>query len=64
MPMKMAELEFISREDFRKNQSGFIKSLLREYSKYYIIPEGGTNDLAVKGVKKYFVIMIWFWYLL
>ena len=47
------KLEFISREDFRKkNQSGFIKSLLREYPKYYIIPEGGTNDLAVRGCEE------------
>ena len=47
------KLEFISRDDYRKkNQSGFIKSLLRGYTEYYIIPEGGTNDLAIKGCEE------------
>ena len=47
------KLEFISRDDYRKkNQSGFIKSLLRKYTEYYVIPEGGTNDLAIKGCEE------------
>jgi 1-aminocyclopropane-1-carboxylate deaminase len=47
------KLEFISRVDYRKkNQNGFIKSLLRKHPEYYIIPEGGTNDLAVKGCEE------------
>ena len=47
------KLEFISRVDYRKkNQNGFIKSLLRKHPEYYIVPEGGTNDLAVKGCEE------------
>jgi len=47
------KLEFISRKDYRnKSHDKFIKSLLKKYSEYYIIPEGGTNNLAVKGCEE------------
>lgn len=46
-------LEFVSREDYRKKGSEeFIKKLERKYGKFYLIPEGGTNDLAVKGCEE------------
>jgi len=47
------KFEFISRNNYRKkNHPEFIKSLLIKYPKYYIIPEGGTNDLGVKGCEE------------
>lgn len=45
--------KFISRETYRqKNSSQFIKLLQKEFPNSYIIPEGGTNDLAVKGCEE------------
>lgn len=45
--------KFISRETYRqKNSSQFIKLLQNEFPNSYIIPEGGTNDLAVKGCEE------------
>ena len=45
-------LKYISRKKFRlKDQSGFIENLQREFGSFYIIPEGGTNILGVKGAE-------------
>lgn len=45
--------EFVSREIYRdKNQSEFIKQLSEKFGGFYLIPEGGTNDLAVKGCEE------------
>lgn len=43
-------LKFVTREDYRHKEelSGF---LLKEFPEALIIPEGGTNEEAVKGVK-------------
>lgn len=47
------QFKFISREAYRqKDTSIFLKQLQKEYPKGYIIPEGGTNTLAVKGCKQ------------
>ncbi|WP_452225290.1 1-aminocyclopropane-1-carboxylate deaminase/D-cysteine desulfhydrase [Lacinutrix chionoecetis] len=44
------QFKFISRNDFReKEDATFINNLKNEFGKAYIIPEGGTNTLAVKG---------------
>jgi 1-aminocyclopropane-1-carboxylate deaminase/D-cysteine desulfhydrase-like pyridoxal-dependent ACC family enzyme len=44
------DLQFISREKYRqKEQEDFINSLGKEYGDFYLIPEGGSNTLAVKG---------------
>ena len=44
------KFKFISREAYRlKDTEEFINQLKSEYSDYYIIPEGGTNDLAIQG---------------
>ncbi|EDP72240.1 putative D-cysteine desulfhydrase (DcyD) [Flavobacteriales bacterium ALC-1] len=46
-------LKFISREDYRnKTNSDFIEKLKNEFDNFYLIPEGGTNDLAVKGCEE------------
>jgi len=45
--------KFISREDYREKDSpGFIKALKSELGQFYWIPEGGTNDLAIKGCEE------------
>ncbi len=44
--------KYVSREQYReenKYDKTFIKSLEQEYGKFYIIQEGGSNALAVKG---------------
>ena len=44
---------FISREDYRlKENSDFIENLKSEYGEFYLIPEGGTNELAIKGCEE------------
>ena len=47
------QFKFISREDYRKKDSEeFLSQLKSEYPDYYIIPEGGTNNLAIKGCEE------------
>jgi 1-aminocyclopropane-1-carboxylate deaminase/D-cysteine desulfhydrase-like pyridoxal-dependent ACC family enzyme len=44
------KLHYISREDYRKkNDSAFIAWLKEKFGNFYLIPEGGSNVLAVKG---------------
>ena len=43
-------LVFVSREDYKlKKRSLKVKTLLSTLKKPFLIPEGGTNDLAIKG---------------
>ena len=45
--------EFISRENYReKNTLNFKKYIKEKFGDVYVIPEGGTNDLAVKGCEE------------
>lgn len=47
------QFEFVSRSDYRlKESSDFISKLDKKFGKYYLIPEGGTNKLAVKGCQE------------
>ncbi|WP_163410655.1 1-aminocyclopropane-1-carboxylate deaminase/D-cysteine desulfhydrase [Flavobacterium ajazii] len=47
------QLEFISREEYRlKNEDSFIEKLKEKYGDFYLVPEGGTNELAVKGCEE------------
>lgn len=44
------QLQYISREAYRqKNDGAFHEELYQQHGDVYIIPEGGTNALAVKG---------------
>ncbi|MEN3978605.1 pyridoxal-phosphate dependent enzyme [Acinetobacter sp. CWB-B33] len=44
------QLQFVSREMYRQKQSAdFIQQLQAEFPNSYIIPEGGTNPLAIQG---------------
>jgi 1-aminocyclopropane-1-carboxylate deaminase len=43
-------LEFVSREKYKsKNSNGFVDELKNKFGDFYLIPEGGTNSLAIKG---------------
>jgi 1-aminocyclopropane-1-carboxylate deaminase len=43
-------LQYLSREDYRrKEEPSFLKLLEDKYGDFYILPEGGSNALAVKG---------------
>jgi 1-aminocyclopropane-1-carboxylate deaminase len=47
------EFEFISRESYReKHTNDFIENLKSKLGSFYLIPEGGTNELAIKGCKE------------
>jgi len=47
------DFKFVSRETYRtKNDPTFIKRLELEFCSFYLIPEGGTNNLAVKGCEE------------
>ena len=49
-------LEFVSREAYRrKSEASFQKSLLDRFGPVYILPEGGTNELAVRGCEEILV---------
>jgi len=44
---------FISRELYRqKEQLDFIENLKAAFGDFYLIPEGGTNALAIKGCEE------------
>ncbi|PWG04665.1 1-aminocyclopropane-1-carboxylate deaminase/D-cysteine desulfhydrase [Polaribacter aquimarinus] len=45
--------EFISRENYRsKSKQNFINQLQDKFGGFYLIPEGGTNALAIKGCEE------------
>lgn len=47
------QLEFISREEYRlKSELSFIENLKQKFGNFYLIPEGGTNALAIKGCEE------------
>ena len=47
------QFEFVSREQFRlKNEPEFLEELKRKFGSFYHLPEGGTNDLAIKGCEE------------
>ena len=44
------QLHFVSRADYqRKDAPDFLTELRTRFGPYYVIPEGGTNDLARRG---------------
>ena len=47
------QFKFVTREQYRaKTSEDFINSLYKEFGNVYILPEGGTNNLAVKGCEE------------
>lgn len=44
------QLHYLSRQEYRdKYSSSVIKELRKRYGNFYLLPEGGTNELAVSG---------------
>ena len=45
--------EFVSREDYRqKDSEAMIFQLQKKLGNFYLLPEGGTNNLAVRGCEE------------
>ncbi len=47
------EFYFVSRKAYReKTQADFIDKLSQSFGRFYLVPEGGTNALAVRGTEE------------
>ncbi|WP_242092942.1 1-aminocyclopropane-1-carboxylate deaminase/D-cysteine desulfhydrase [Aestuariivivens sediminicola] len=47
------QFKFVSRSQYRlKTSASFLNDLKEEFGAFYLIPEGGTNALAVKGCEE------------
>ena len=47
------KIHYVNRQTYRKkNTESFINSLIKQYGRSYIVPEGGSNALAVKGCRE------------
>lgn len=47
------QFEFITREAYRhKSETFFIEKLKEKFGNFYLVPEGGTNELAIKGCEE------------
>ena len=47
------QFEFVSREEYRlKSENHFLEKLKMKFGDFYLIPEGGTNELAIKGCEE------------
>jgi 1-aminocyclopropane-1-carboxylate deaminase len=50
---KGMKIHYVNRKAYReKNSIEFIKHLRQKFGNFYLVPEGGTNKLAVKGVSE------------
>ena len=47
------QFKFVTREAYRsKLENDFIENLKLEFGDFYLVPEGGTNQLAIKGCEE------------
>jgi len=47
------QFKFVTREDYRrKTESLFIENLKQEFGDFYLVPEGGTNEFAIRGCEE------------
>src|SRR5690606_5234680 len=47
------QFEFVSRETYRqKDSKNYIEKLRQQFGDFYLVPEGGTNELAIKGCEE------------
>lgn len=47
------QFEFVSREAYRlKTEPDFIANLKDKFGSFYLVPEGGTNEYAIKGCEE------------
>lgn len=45
--------KFVTRETYRhKTEVDFIKNVKEEFGDFYLVPEGGTNEFAIKGCEE------------
>lgn len=50
------QFKFVSRQTYKdKDSEDFIAELRKEHGDFYLVPEGGTNPLAVKGCEEILV---------
>jgi 1-aminocyclopropane-1-carboxylate deaminase len=44
------QLHFVDRQSYRQKETpAFIESLKKRFGRFYLVPQGGTNELAVQG---------------
>lgn len=47
------QLHYVDRQQYRKkNDEHFLKALRQRFGDFYILPEGGSNQLAIQGCKE------------
>lgn len=46
------KFHFVTRSDYRKENNVFKRELKKQFGDFYLIPEGGTNKLAVRGCEE------------
>ena len=47
------KLDFVTRSQFQEKESqAFLEELQIKYGDFYLLPEGGTNELAIQGCKE------------
>ena len=47
------QLHYVDRKQYRqKNESSYLQNLKQQFGNVYILPEGGSNSLALKGCKE------------
>jgi 1-aminocyclopropane-1-carboxylate deaminase len=47
------QFEFVTREAYRfKTEPNFIANLQQKFGSFYLVPEGGTNEYAIKGCEE------------
>jgi len=47
------KFDFITREEYRKKDTfSFVEKLEEKFGAFYFVPEGGTNELAIKGCEE------------
>ena len=47
------QFDFVSRDDYRrKSEVDFVEQLKAKWGDFYLVPEGGTNSLAVRGCQE------------
>jgi len=47
------QFKFVTREEYRhKTEKEFIENLKHEFGDFYRVPEGGTNEFAIKGCEE------------
>jgi 1-aminocyclopropane-1-carboxylate deaminase/D-cysteine desulfhydrase-like pyridoxal-dependent ACC family enzyme len=47
------ELHYVSRSDYRnKTDLAFLNKLANKFGKFYLVPEGGTNQMAIRGAEE------------